>query len=990
MSKRTYPVPNKNLSGSDYIQNKRAKQLFSGTSNLAKTIEEQNGNFPLLTPQGKLKPYQGTYGLSGRSTPNEKTYCLNTSHSYRDLLAITKGKYLLTPPNIAFASVIQFKDVSNAQKLYNGLYYSYSYNSTNALAYMDPGYPTTPASYVPNQIEYAPSTDASQRIIVDPSYVITYSSESCVLTPSVTGNVTINNDYDSRYSFNRTINLALLSGFQYPSKFSLDYETGDCINASNDIQGKYAFPSPPVNMIAPVISGNTDVGSTLTCSNGTWNGFPPPTFTYQWYRGTSPISGATTNTYVIQAPTGLPTITCQVTATNASGSATATSNAITPTAPPANIVAPVISGIPPYAVGSTLTCSNGTWNGYLPPTFTYQWFRGASPISPAQTGSSYIIVAADLGFAITCNVTGTNASGSATATSSNPITPTGVPMINTSPVISGNTPVGSILTTTNGTWYTSSVISGYAYQWYRGASPISGATNITYTTQSPTDIGQVITCRVTATNAIGSSSPATSSNSITPTSAPINSSAPVISGNTLVGSTLTLDNPGSWNGSAPITYTYQWYRGASSISGATNITYTTQSPADIGQVITCHVTATNASGSATATSNAITPTAPPANIVAPVISGIPPYAVGSTLTCSNGTWNGYLPPTFTYQWFRGASPISPAQTGSSYIIVAADLGFAITCNVTGTNASGSATATSSNPITPTGVPMINTSPVISGNTPVGSILTTTNGTWYTSSVISGYAYQWYRGASPISGATNITYTTQSPTDIGQVITCRVTATNAIGSSSPATSSNSITPTSAPINSSAPVISGNTLVGSTLTLDNPGSWNGSAPITYTYQWYRGASSISGATNITYTTQSPADIGQVITCHVTATNAYGSSTEPSNPITPTTPPLNTLQPAINGVVISAPPVGLAGIGEVGNEIICNPGTWDGFPALTFTYQWYRGTSTISGATNSVYISQMSDVGDEITCHVTGTNVHGSVTAISNITIPTYTSF
>ena len=721
MSKRTYPVPNKNLSGSDYIQNKRAKQLFSGTSNLAKTIEEQNGNFPLLTPQGKLKPYQGTYGLSGRSTPNEKTYCLNTSHSYRDLLAITKGKYLLTPPNIAFASVIQFKDVSNAQKLYNGLYYSYSYNSTNALAYMDPGYPTTPASYVPNQIEYAPSTDASQRIIVDPSYVITYSSESCVLRPSVTGNITINNDYDSRYSFNRTINLALLSGFQYPSKFSLDYETGDCINASNDIQGKYAFPSPPVNITSPVISGNTDVGSTLTCSNGTWNGFPPPTFTYQWYRYGSPILGESGNTYVIQAPAGLPTITCQVTATNASGSATATSNAITPTAPPANIVAPVISGIPPYAVGSTLTINSppGTWNGYLPPTFTYQWFRGASPISPAQTGSSYIIVAADLGFAITCNVTGTNASGSATATSSNSITPTGVPMINTSPVISGNTPVGSILTTTNGTWYTSSVISGYAYQWYRGASPISGATNITYTTQ------------------------------------------------------------------------------------------------------------------------------------------------------------------------------------------AADLGFAITS--------------------------------------------------------------------------------------------QVTATNATGPSSPATSSNSITPTSAPINTLAPVISGNALVGSTLTLDSPGSWNGSAPITYTYQWYRGASSISGATNTTYTTQSPADIGQVITCHVTATNVYGSSTEPSNPITPTTPPLNTLQPAINGVVIPAPRLGLAGIEEVGNEIICNPGTWDGFPALTFTYQWYRrgywfgsSASPISGATNSVYISQMSDVGYEITCHVTGTNVHGSVTAISNITIPTYTSF
>ena len=114
MSRRTYPVPNLNLSGGDYIQNKRAKQLFSGTSNLAKTIEEQNGNFPLLTPSGKLKPYQGTYGLSGRSTPNEKTYCLNTSHSYKDLLAITKGKYLITPPNIADTSSILLTDVSKA------------------------------------------------------------------------------------------------------------------------------------------------------------------------------------------------------------------------------------------------------------------------------------------------------------------------------------------------------------------------------------------------------------------------------------------------------------------------------------------------------------------------------------------------------------------------------------------------------------------------------------------------------------------------------------------------------------------------------------------------------------------------------------------------------------------------------------------------------------------------------------------------------------
>jgi hypothetical protein len=46
---------------------------------------------------------------------------------------------------------------------------------------------------------------------------------------------------------------------------------------------------------------------------------------------------------------------------------------------------------------------------------------------------------------------------------------------------------------------------------------IGGATNSTYTTLSPTDQSKTITCRVTATNSIGASAPATSSNSVTPT-----------------------------------------------------------------------------------------------------------------------------------------------------------------------------------------------------------------------------------------------------------------------------------------------------------------------------------------------------------------------------------------------------------------------------------------------------------------------------------------
>jgi hypothetical protein len=98
---------------------------------------------------------------------------------------------------------------------------------------------------------------------------------------------------------------------------------------------------PPTNIVAPVISGNTDVvmlgfsgyyaGNTLTSTTGTWTGFPAPTFTYQWYRGYTLISGQTNNnTYVTHEYDVAHPITCKVRGTNASGFVIATSNPLTP------------------------------------------------------------------------------------------------------------------------------------------------------------------------------------------------------------------------------------------------------------------------------------------------------------------------------------------------------------------------------------------------------------------------------------------------------------------------------------------------------------------------------------------------------------------------------------------------------------------------------------------------------------------------------------
>jgi hypothetical protein len=86
--------------------------------------------------------------------------------------------------------------------------------------------------------------------------------------------------------------------------------------------------------------------------------------------------------------------------------------------------------------------------------------------------------------------------------------------------------------------------------------------------------------------------------------APFNTIAPVVSGTNTVGSLLTTTN-GTWSGSLPITYTYQWLRNGLNISGATSSNYTLVT-ADTSNVVSCRVTATNSVGSANATSNSLT------------------------------------------------------------------------------------------------------------------------------------------------------------------------------------------------------------------------------------------------------------------------------------------------------------------------------------------------------------------------------------------------
>jgi Ca2+-binding RTX toxin-like protein len=262
---------------------------------------------------------------------------------------------------------------------------------------------------------------------------------------------------------------------------------------------------------------------------------------------------------------------------------------------------------------------------------------------------------------------------------------------------------------------------------------------------------------------------------------------------------------GSWTGTFPITYAYQWKRCEAAdpvngacfdIPGATSASYTPV-PADFGFRLRVSVTATDANGQASQNSEVTAPTiALPVEVTAtPQITPDGQNTVDQTLTVGAGTWAGSTPIAFTYSWRRcdpvgdlaSCVPIVGADS-TTYTPTVADIGFSLRVWITGSNIAGSDTAITNHtfPIVDKQhfAPTVGTAPSIAGTARPGRQLTATVGA-FTGDAPIATSFHWYRcdatGAAchEIPKATKVVYF-PTKADVGYTLRLFVLAANPYG------------------------------------------------------------------------------------------------------------------------------------------------------------------------------------------------------------------
>ena len=260
------------------------------------------------------------------------------------------------------------------------------------------------------------------------------------------------------------------------------------------------------------------------------------------------------------------------------------------------------------------------------------------------------------------------------------------------PVIDGVAKVGSVLSSTPGSWTPSDV--KVSYQWFADGHRIARATRSTLRlTQARID--QTITVATTASK-LGFPSRTARSAATEPVLPGTlkNVTAPTISGRAQVDSELTLDT-GVWS-PTPDALDVVWLADGQPIEGVSGAATLALTPDLVGTSISATVTATRAGYEPVSAAAAATePVAPGTFTVTapPTIHGLVTF--GQVLTVDTGAFRP-ADAAVDVRWLRDGVPIEGA-TGTSYQIQNVDLGSRLSARITLTRPGYTATVVDSDP-----------------------------------------------------------------------------------------------------------------------------------------------------------------------------------------------------------------------------------------------------------------------------------------------------
>ncbi|MGA3110999.1 MAG: hypothetical protein ABSE15_03095, partial [Candidatus Bathyarchaeia archaeon] len=377
---------------------------------------------------------------------------------------------------------------------------------------------------------------------------------------------------------------------------------------------------------------------------------------YQWYKGGSPVSLATSSSWTYSpssAATSTP-VTVTVTDSLTATSAQSTGVSITVNSVPTISVQPSSANIDSgqqVTLSSTVTGGTGT--------FSWQWYDSGGSISgKSGTGltATYTVSAADTGIYVIFTDTGTSVTPHPTVTSSPNVAVTldFAPSISTQPS-SATIDSGQAITL-------SSAVTGgtgsFSWQWYNSGGSISGASGTGATATHAFTAATIGIYVVFTDTGTGTATPTKTANS-SPNVAVTVDSAPSIS---TQPSSATIDSGQSISLSSGVsggtgTFTWQCYTHSGTSVGSGSGTSASQSvsAADSGYyfVFTDTGVTSGASPAATATSSgaSVTVNADPTVTVSPATVTMD-VGQPQTFTANPAGGSGTYPAT-GYQWYVG-------------------------------------------------------------------------------------------------------------------------------------------------------------------------------------------------------------------------------------------------------------------------------------------------------------------------------------------------